>query len=216
MSNPVPAAAYPPTPSTPVRLALALLAGLLVGIYTDSSGRAIFDNALAAVVLALPPLLAASFDPALRARPGALPRVAGAVALVLAAILLGDFLVNALQGQPKLDDGLFVLAAILLIPVSAAFALAGRGPRFRDNAGLAAGCGLAAWLGVGIHNLLVPFLLGFYSPSRNGNDFADLVFAVLVVLYAIGFGLAALAGLLGTVLRAWLLRSSPRFQPSGA
>jgi len=216
MSNPAPAAAHPPTPSIPVRLALALLAGLLAGIFTDSSGRAIFDNALAAVVLALPPLLAASFDPALRARPGALPRVAAALALALAAILLGDLLVNTLQGQPRLDDGLFVLAAILLIPVSAAFALAGRGSRFRDNAALAAGCGLAAWLGVGIHNLLIPFLLGFFTPGRNGNDFADLIFAVLVVLYAIGFGLAALAGLLGAALRTWLLRSGPRFQPSGA
>jgi hypothetical protein len=216
MSNPTPVAARPSTPYAPIGLALALLLGLLAGVYTDSSGRAIFDNALAAILLALPPLLAVSFDPALRARPGALARVAAAVALALAAILLGDLLVNALQGQPRLDDGLFVLAALLLIPVSAAFALAGRGPRFRDNAPLAAGCGLVAWLGVGIHNLLIPFLLGFYSPSRNGNDFADLVFAVLVVLYAIGFGLAALAGLLGAALRAWLLRSGARFQPSGA
>jgi hypothetical protein len=197
MSNPTPVAARPSTPSAPIGLALALLLGLLAGVYTDSSGRAIFDNALAAILLALPPLLAVSFDPALRARPGALARVAAAVALALAAILLGDLLVNALQGQPRLDDGLFVLAALLLIPVSAAF-------------------GLVAWLGVGIHNLLIPFLLGFYSPSRNGNDFADLVFAVLVVLYAIGFGLAALAGLLGAALRAWLLRSGARFQPSGA
>ena len=216
MSNPAPVAAPPPVPSIPLRLALALLIGLLAGVYTDNSGRAIFDNALAAIVLALPPLLAAAIDPALRVRPGALARVAAAVVLALAAILLGDLLVNALQGQPKLDDGLFVLATILLIPVSAAFALAGRGPHFRDNAALAAGCGLAAWLGVGIHNLLIPFLLGFYSPSRNGNDFADLVFAVLVVLYAIGFGLAALAGLLGAALRAWFLRSGPRVQPSSA
>src|SRR5690348_12570363 len=207
MSNPAPVAAPPPVPSIPLRLALALLIGLLAGVYTDNSGRAIFDNALAAIVLALPPLLAAAIDPALRVRPGALARVAAAVVLALAAILLGDLLVNALQGQPKLDDGLFVLAAI---------ALAGRGPHFRDNAALAAGCGLAAWLGVGIHNLLIPFLLGFYSPSRNGNDFADLVFAVLVVLYAIGFGLAALAGLLGAALRAWFLRSGPRVQPSSA
>lgn len=216
MSNSAPVAARPPAPSAPIRLALALLLGLLAGVYTDTSGRAIFDNALAAVVLALPPLLAAALDPALRARPGALARVAAAVALALAAILLGDLLLNALQGQLKLDDGLFVLAAILLIPVSAAFSLAGRAPRFRDNAALAAGCGLAAWLGVGIHNLLIPFLLGFFTPGRNGNDFADLIFAVLVVLYVIAFGLAALAGLLGAALRAWLLRSGPRFQPSGA
>lgn len=216
MSNPTPMAAHPPTPSAPMRLALALLAGLLAGVYTDSSGRAIFDNVLAAFLLALPPLLAVSFDPALRARPGALARVTAAVAFALAAILLGDFLVNALQAQPRLDDGLFVLAVILLMPVSAAFALAGRGPRFRDNAALAAGCGLVAWLGIGIHNLLMPFLLGFFTPGRNGNDFADLVFAVLVVLYAIGFGLAALAGLLGAALRAWLLRAGPRFQSSRA
>ena len=216
MSNPAPVAARPPAPSIPIRLALALLVGLLAGVYTDSSGRAIFDNALAALVLALPPLLAAALDPTLRTRPGALARVAVAVTLALAALLLGDLLVNALQGRPHFDDGLIVLAAILLIPVSAAFALAGRGPRFRDNAALAAGCGLAAWLGAGIHNLLIPFLLGFYSPSRNGNDFADLVFAVLLVLYIIGFALAALAGLLGAALRSWLLRSGPRFQPSGA
>jgi hypothetical protein len=216
MSNSAPVAAPPPAPSALIRLALALLAGLLTGVYTDFSGRAPLDNVICAIVLAVPPMAAAFFDPTLRARPAVRLRVAAAVLFTLAAILLGDLLINALQGRPRLDDGLFVLAAILLIPVSTAFAVAGRGPRFRDNAALAAGCSLAAWLGVGIHNLLIPLLLGFYSPSRNGNDFADLIFAVLVVLYVIGFGLAALAGLLGAALRAWLLRTSPRVQPSGA
>jgi hypothetical protein len=119
---------------------------------------------------------------------------------------LGDVLVNAIQSHPRLDTTFVVGMAIVLCPLIAAFTVGTRGARLGGTVGLALGCGALAWVGVGLHNLLVPLLLGQYSSTGPSSDFGDLVFAVLLVFYAIGFALALLLGLLGAALRLWLAR----------
>jgi hypothetical protein len=191
--------------STLARLALALLIGAVTGPWFNLTHPSALDVALNALAIAAPPLLAVWLMKS--AQPGvALLRVGLAVALVVVILPLGDVLVNAIQSHPRLDTTFVVGMAIVLCPLIAAFTVGTRGARLGGTVGLALGCGALAWVGVGLHNLLVPLLLGQYSSTGPSSDFGDLVFAVLLVFYAIGFALALLLGLLGAALRLWLAR----------
>ncbi|HEU4784658.1 MAG TPA: hypothetical protein VFS83_15050 [Ktedonobacterales bacterium] len=172
--------------STFIRLALALLIGALAGPWFNLTHPTALDVALNALVIAVPPLLA--------------------VALVVVVLPLGDVLLNAIQGFPKFDTTFMIGLAVVLCPLIAAFAVGTRGARLGGTVGLALGCGVLAWVGVGLHNLLVPLLLGQFSSSGPSSGFGDLVFAVLLILYALGFILALLLGFLGALLRLWLAR----------
>ena len=190
--------------STPTRLALALLIGAVAGPWFNLTHPTTLDALLNALVIALPPLLAVLM---MKARPsGALLRVGLAVALLVIILPLGDLLLNAIQGQSAIDTLFLVGMAIVLCPLIAAFAVGTRGPRLGGTIGLALGCGALAWVGTGLHNLLVPLLLGQYARTGPSGDFGDLVFATLLILYLIGFALALALGVLGAALRLWLAR----------
>lgn len=191
--------------STFTRLALALLIGALAGPWFNLTHPTALDVALNALVIAVPPLLAVALTKTAW-RGGALPRVGLAVALVVVVLPMGDVLLNAIQGFPKFDTTFMIGLAVVLCPLIAAFAVGTRGARFGGTVGLALGCGVLAWVGVGLHNLLVPLLLGQFSSSGPSSDFGDLVFVVLLIFYALGFVLALLLGFLGALLRLWLAR----------
>jgi hypothetical protein len=189
--------------STFTWLALALLIGALAGPWFNLTHPTALDVALNALVIAIPPLLAVALMKTAR-RSGALLRVGLAVALAVIVLPLGDVLLNAIQGFPKFDTTFMIGLAVVLCPLIAAFAMGTRGTSLGGTVGLALGCGVLAWVGMGLHNLLVPLLLGQFSSSGPSSDFGDLVFAVLLILYAVGFVLALLLGFLGALLRLWL------------
>ena len=190
--------------STPTRLALALLIGAAAGPWFNLTHPTALDALLNALAIALPPLLATIM---MKARPGgALLRVGLAVALLVIILPLGDILLNSVQGRPQLDTLFVVGMAVILCPLVAAFAVGTRGARLGGTVGLALGCGALAWVGMGLHNLLVPLLLGAYSRSGPSGDFGDLVFATLLIFYLVGFALALLLGVVGAALRLWLAR----------
>ena len=191
--------------STFTRLALALLIGALAGPWFNLTHPTALDVALNALVIAVPPLLAVALTKT-AGRGGALPRVGLAVALVVVVLPMGDVLLNAIQGFPKFDTTFMIGLAVVLCPLIAAFAVGTRGAHLGGTVGLALGCGVLAWVGVGLHNLLVPLLLGQFSSSGPSSDFGDLVFVVLLIFYALGFVLALLLGFLGALLRLWLAR----------
>jgi hypothetical protein len=218
--------------STLVRLALALLIGALAGSWFDLTHPTAIDVALNALVIAVPPLLAVALMKTelmktelmktelmktelmktelmkTEQRGGALLRVGLAVALLVVILPLGDVLLNAIQRFPRFDTTFVIGMAVVLCPLIAAFAVGTRGARLGGTVGLALGCGVLAWVGMGLHNLFVPLLLGQFSSSGPSSDFGDLVFAVLLVFYALGFVLALLLGLLGALLRLWLAHPS--------
>ena len=190
--------------STPTRLALALVIGAAAGPWFNLTHPTALDALLNALAIALPPLLATIM---MKARPGgALLRVGLAVALLVIILPLGDILLNSVQGRPQLDTLFVVGMAVILCPLVAAFAVGTRGARLGGTVGLALGCGALAWVGMGLHNLLVPLLLGAYSRSGPSGDFGDLVFATLLIFYLVGFALALLLGVVGAALRLWLAR----------
>ncbi|HET9979707.1 MAG TPA: hypothetical protein VFQ32_04650 [Ktedonobacterales bacterium] len=190
--------------STSARLALALLIGAAAGPWFNLTHPTALDALLNALAIALPPLLAVLLA---KARPnGALLRVGLAVALLVIILPLGDVLLNAIQGRPQLDTLFVVGMAVVLCPLVAVFAVGTRGARLGGTVGLALGCGALAWVGMGLHNLLVPLLLGAYSRTGPSGDFGDLVFATLLIFYLIGFALALLLGVLGAAIRLWLAR----------
>lgn len=190
--------------STPTRLALALVIGAAAGPWFNLTHPTALDALLNALAIALPPLLAVLMA---KARPnGALLRVGLAVALLVIILPLGDVLLNAIQGRPQLDTLFVVGMAVILCPLIAAFAVGTRGARLGGTVGLALGCGALAWIGVGLHNLLIPLLLGAYSRSGPSGEFGDLVFATLLIFYLVGFALALLLGAVGAALRLWLAR----------
>lgn len=191
--------------STLTRLALALLIGALAGPWFNLTHPTMLDAVLNALAIAIPPLLAVLLTkPAQRS--GALLRVGLAVAFLVVILPLGDVLYNAIQGHPRFDTTFLVGMAVVLSPLVAAFAVGTRGARLGGTVGLALGCGALAWIGMGVHNLLVPLLLGQYSRSGPSSDFGDLVFATLLVLYVVGFALALALGVVGATLRLWLAR----------
>jgi hypothetical protein len=189
--------------STFTWLALALLIGALAGPWFNLTHPTALDVALNALVIAIPPLLAVALMKTAR-RSGALLRVGLAVALAVIVLPLGDVLLNAIQGFPKFDTTFMIGLAVILCSLIAAFAAGTRGTSLGGTVGLAWGCGVLAWVGMGLHNLIVPLLLGQFSSSGPSSDFGDLVFAVLLILYAVGFVLALLLGFLGALLRLWL------------
>lgn len=190
--------------TTLTRLALALLIGASTGPWFSLTQPTVLDALLCALAMAVPPLLAVTLMKT--TQPGAPLRTGLFVALLVVLLPLGDVLLNAIQGHPRLDVLFIVGLAIVLCPLIAAFSVGTRGARLRGTAALALGCGAMAWLGIGVHNLLVPLLLGQFSSTGPSSGFGDLVFVALLVFYLVGFVLALLLGIVGALLRLWLAR----------
>ncbi|MGZ3600195.1 MAG: hypothetical protein ACXWQR_11425 [Ktedonobacterales bacterium] len=193
---------------TLLRLALAFLIGLLVGAYTDVtlSTAALVDILISAAVLAVPPLVSLLIDPTLRRRGLALLLTAIGMLLILGGLPLADALFNQIQGFPGVDLTSLLVLDLLLAPLVAAFALGALGPRLNPTIRLAIGCALAAWLGVGLHHVALPYPLGLCRALNGSTEFADLACIARGILWAIATLLAVAGGILGALLRTTLNR----------
>ena len=191
-----------------LRLILALLLGLLVGDYSDItlSTAVPLDLIISAVVLAVPPLLTVQLDAELARHGRALILVAVGLGLVLVIFPLLDVLFNLVQGFPGLDLTTVLAADLLAAPLVAAFALGSRGKRFGGTVGLALGCAVLAWVGVGIHHVLLPYPAGLCRSLNGATEFADLVCILKDIIWAVGIAVAVVAGLIGAALRTAFTR----------
>jgi len=204
-------------------LVVALLMGGAVGPYMYLSSPRPLDVALTIAALALPMLFSVALDAAIPHRPAALAKV-GVPILIIAAVLLANAMNPAIWQSYASSAVLFSLfAAMVLAPLCAGFVSgAGATPAaYADRKSLAWRCGALAWLGVGIHNLVIPYvipLIGLVAflvtrtPGTpvHGGFFGMYILASLVItlfiLFVTGFGLAIPIGLGGEALHARLRR----------
>ena len=176
------------------RLAAALCIGGLVGFYTSVSSPGTLDVVLSAAALLLPALLHVALDKHIRSS------VAGLVWSIGGALLLGG-LFFLIAGPGKAPGGA-VFVMCWLAPISASFTVGNQRQRVRRKWRLSVLCGMLAWLGVGIHNLLLAALIGGFLADPIGR----LVLALLIVLFLFGILASVLTGQLGAGLHAWLRR----------
>ena len=187
-------------PSMLWRLGLALLLGGLVGYYTNYFAPGELDIALSGAVLVAPPLFSILFDRRLRWRR------AGIVSMVALLLIEGIILILpwSVPSSPLL------VALTLLAPLSASFTIESRGMRVGRKWRLAVISGMLAWVGVGIHGLLIPALLGIFSTQGLAQEFGPdvglLFFALLTIFYLFGLFIAVFTGLLGARLHVRLQR----------
>jgi hypothetical protein len=210
-------------------LVVALLMGAAVGPYTDFSSPQALDAALTIAALALPMLLSVALDHAIPSRPAALAKV-GAPILIIAALLLANAMNPAIWQSYASSAGWFsLLPAMVLAPLCAGFfSGAGTNPlapaapfAYAARKSLAWRCGALAWLGVGIHDLVILYVIPFIglivflvtgTPASQGRGGLFSVFFLatlligLFVLFVTGFGLAIPTGLGGEALHARLRR----------
>jgi hypothetical protein len=215
--------------------ATALLMGCLVGGYSVGPPWATLAGVVAsAVALALPVTLSVAVDPAIARRSWKVAAV-GTISLLLGGLLVAGAAFPAVwQGYGSDAAAISVLAAVLLTPFAAGFAVgtvSTRAQPGRGWEGQAIACGVLAWAGVGLQAVALPYLFpiarGFFAvlvlhqpvPTSSGGFTYGWVAVIpfvlaLILLYGIGFGLAAVVGRLGGTLRARLSR--PRRRPDHA
>ncbi len=139
------------------------------------------------------------------------------------------------QGYSNDAQGISLLAEMLLTPFAAAFIVIathpqGEGSNSPEKEAII--CALLAWVGIGLHNVLLPYVLPLASGiitslspdpllhrSGLGAGFQLVTAAVVLVylgcFYAIGFGLAGIEGLLAAALRGRLTRHPATIVPTG-
>ena len=186
------------------RLGLALLIGALVGVYAPG----VEWLSLAIYILAVlgAAALSIQLDGAIRTKARAwLALSVGMLALVmLTGAGVGVYALT--DGWPAVAGSLLAAAA-LLVTVLAGFSVGATSGHLRATWGLALGAGLAAWIGVGLRNL-IPLAVHAYT-VQDPEGFALLGLAITVAGYlVIGVPVALLGGLLGGALRAPLLRTT--------
>jgi hypothetical protein len=174
------------------RLGLALLFGALIGVYTSFASPGWIDALISGVALLLPPFLGIWRSRALQQKRLASLALIGALAALLIVLTL---ISNSV-----------VVVMMVLAPLTASFTVGSIGGHVGRRWWLAVGCGMAAWIGVGIHNLLIPIFTGFFSPLGPLTGFGDLVLIVVSTLYLFGLLTSALSGFVGGLVRAWLER----------
>lgn len=182
-------------PSLFWRLAVALLIGGLVGYYTSFSSPGMLDVILSDAALLVPMLLHVALDQHIRRSVVALAWAIGG-----ALLLMGVFFLIAGPGKAP---GAAVFIMLWLAPVSASFTVGSVvRQRVRRKWRLSVLCGMLAWLGVGIHNLLFAVIAGNFLADPIG----ELELGLAVVLFLFGFLVAVFTSLLGANLYAWLRR----------
>ncbi len=185
-------------PSYVWRLSAALVLGGLVGFYTSFSSPGWLDVLLAGAALLLPPLVHLLLDQARRRK---LLTLLWALAGVLALALL--FVLIAGPGDTPEGD---VLLMLWLAPISASFAVGSVRTRVRRKWRLAVLCGMVAWVGVGLHNLLGATLTHLFASQGPFGGNGLVFFGLFLILWLFGLLIAVLTGLLGAALHAWLQR----------
>ena len=186
-------AAFPSisAPSTLVRLLIALILGLQLGLIVFIPSSLPWLNLGPVAVLLVALLLSMLLDPQVR-QSGRLVTALLRVLLVIAVPLL---VLVGLGGLLSAGGSLVAVGAALELSVIVAFTVGS------ETVSLAIGTGLIAWAGADSLFLLAAFL----QSTQPGNDLGSLVFGVIAFLVFLGFGIAALGGLLGRLLRKWAL-----------
>jgi hypothetical protein len=199
--------------SIAIRLLLAFLLGLPVGLMYFFVGPppnfASWRYGLPIAILLAAMLLSILLDPTVRN--GAItPKiivVIGILLLLLAVTIVGSVVIPL---EALLN---FATAIAILMPffvgLAAAFTVGSSG-----GWRLALGSALTAWLGAGIHIVIIAILGYFaYEQTTPGGDAGiGLPFTIIGVI--IGFALAAIGGLLGWYLHSWILGGPPITQAS--
>lgn len=176
-------------PSILVRLLIALILGLQLGLIVFIPLSLPWLNVGPVAVLLVALLLSMLLHPHVR-QSGRLVTALLRVLLVLAVPLLA---LVGLGGLLPAGGPLVAVGAALALSVIVAFTVGS------ETVSLAIGSGLIAWAGAGSLFLLAAFL----QSTQPGNDLGSLVFGVIAFLVVLGFGIAALGGLLGRRLRKW-------------
>ncbi len=193
--------------STPVRLLIAFVLGVLAGlVFFFTPQTTPFPGwllALPAAVLLAVMLLSILFDPAVRQGTLAPLRPIGSLLLfllIVSASVVALALIPATQPAfPWIGLGLLPFA----LGLAAAFTLGGTG-----RLGLAVGVALLAWLGSAIPIVLNAVLFYIaYEKTTPGGD-GGIVLPATLAYVAIAFVVAALGGLVGGLLRNWFLGTS--------
>lgn len=202
------------------RLGIALFMGSLVGQYGGFVTASLPDVVISWIALALPVVLSVALDRTLVHKGAALIWVTPPVLVLGGLLIAGTAFPAVWQGYSGDAAFLSLGALILLAPLAAAFAVGVRGGQLAKTGTLAVACAAVAWLGIGIHNVVLPYLLPLLSiyyaaviqhatmraGSGGGILLGTIIILYISLIYLAGFGLATIAGLLGGALRTRLAR----------
>jgi hypothetical protein len=195
------------------RLLAALALGALAGPYADLGLRVPADSAFrfSMAVLLLPALAVLLLVTLPRRR--WLTAGIGAFTLVVAAGAITGFITaDPYAGWfPLLTVAQWL--ALLLVPVAAGFVLGGPGPN-GQIIGMGAWAGLAAWLGVGAHHLVLAARAGAFADTGPSGALGTPLLLFLLVLFVVELPASALGGLLGGAVRVWVGRMAVRQRPA--
>jgi hypothetical protein len=195
------------TSAAPGRLVEALILGALIGGYTNLSVTRGIDAVIVGTALMLPPFFAVARDRFIGRKGPALACVVAFAAAVGTVLTLAAVLLSSGVGLRAIDKGVYVTGAMVLVPLTVAFTVGSVGDQVRPAAGLAVGCGALAWLGAGIHNLILPFVAGMVAQTDVTGNFGHLVFAIELAVFGLGFAWAVVAGVIGAAARTWIVRT---------
>jgi hypothetical protein len=217
---------------------IALLMGCLVGGYWYGAPAQTYPGLVAVVVsalaLALPVLISVGIDSRITRRGITFVSVA-AITLLLGSLLVAGAAFPAVwQGYSNDASYISVLGEMLLAPIAAAFAFATLGARQDPDGNWVAQAivySALAWLGVGLQNVILPYIVPLASlvvyfvvhhtlPPSHGGWTYGYVFVIiiavipLIVIYFVMFGFAISGGLLGGLLRRLPTRRPATSPPS--
>jgi len=210
----MPGSATPSTStlSTPIRLLIAFVLGVLAGlVFLFTPQTTPFQGwtlVIPAAVLLIAMLLSILFDPSVRQ--GTIAPLRPIISL-LVFLLSASAIVVALALLPATQPALSWIALGLLpcaIGLAAAFTIGSYG-----RWGLAVVGALVAWLGSGIPIVINAVLFYIaYEKTTPGGD-GGIVLPLTLAYVAIAFVVAALGSLVGGLLRNWFL-GTPSTSPS--
>ncbi len=206
------------------RRGAAVLIGGLVGPYTVVLGGKLADVAISAVALGGAVVLGVLLDRTLERKPAALLRVIPPM-LILGGLAIAAAADTALwQGYAADAAWICLIGLMLLTPLGATFALGVRGEAADGSSAPAVMFATLAWVGVGMRNVVLPYLLVLVravfivSSSQELTSYRMLfglsLYTDLMILtffvYVCAFGVALPLGLLGATLRTRLTRTFAR------
>ena len=187
----------------PMRLALALVIGALVGPLAVAPQASWLALVVTGAALVVAPLLVLLIEPPYRS--------AGVGRVLIGVLLFGALALAAGCAQAALaapaDSGaldalLFICGALTPALATLTVMSATAAPGGRSQPGAAIAVALAAWLGLGLRLLFSALAGGGFSSSGPLGDFGSLVGFVLVGLYCFAALIAIVEGLAMEWLRA--------------
>jgi hypothetical protein len=172
-------------------------------------------------------LISVLIDRTMRRRLGVVAWVGLTALLAGGLVIAGAAFPSVWQGYTN-DAAFYSLVALyLLTPLVASFTVTHSAESSLTWERRAMSFGLLAWLGLGVQNLLLPYIVPFarsyldivvlHAPANRGGlgyGFlpAIFVFFIICILYGCGLGLAGILGWVGGALRRRVSCAQRRFQ----